>query len=217
MKHFSHYSDVHGDSGRVVAIGNFAGVHRGHQILLNTVRRIGQAQRLSPAVLTFEPHPVRILAPHIGVQRITSADERLALLAFYGIDATLAQTFDQSFAQLSPRAFVKKVLVDGLNARHVVVGYDFGFGAARSGTTETLINLGKEFGFTTEVISAQADDDGTVISSSRIRKLIALGHMVESAPITRRPFHVKGTVVRGDQRGRTIGFPTAKCDLGTRY
>ena len=199
--------------GGAVALGNFDGVHRGHQMLL--ARAAEQARTLgAPLVaLTFEPHPRRFFVPDTGPFRLTLAPAKLRLLAQYGVQAVLAQRFDAAFAALSPDAFIDDVLLKGLGARHVVCGYDFTFGARRGGNVERLREQGKAKGFGVTVLDPVMRE-GEIYSSTRIREALRAGWASEAAELLGHPWEIEGTVELGDQRGRTIGFPTANVALG---
>ena len=163
----------------------------------------------APAVLTFDPHPVRVLAPALAPPLICEAADKVHLLERLGVHTLLNQRFDRAFAAQSPEAFVRAVLVQGLGARHVIVGYDFTFGARRAGTTDQLHALGKQLGFSVEVVTAQSVGDGLVASSSKVREFVMQGRMDGAALVLGRDYHVNGVVGRGAQRGRQLGFPTA--------
>lgn len=195
-------------SGPAVAIGNFDGVHRGHQELLG--RAVAAARRLGgdAVCFTFEPHPARVLAPQLAPQLITSRDRKLELVEAAGIDVAVLEPFTRELASLSPDAFLRDIMVEVLGARHIVVGYDFTYGRKRSGSTEMLRAFGDQHGFTTEVVAA-VEVDGIVASSTKVRNFISAGNMAGARLLLGRDFDVDGTVVRGDARGRQIGFPTA--------
>ena len=210
MRRYPDFTAVSGlPGGAAVTIGNFDGVHLGHQALLRRVGDFAATQGLASVVLTFEPHPVRVLAPALAPPLITRLDEKLRLLAAHGVEAAVVQPFDRDFAALSPTAFVERVLVDALGVRALVVGHDFTYGARRGGTTETLRAAGEQHGFTVEVVSAQAVGSGLVASSSKVREFVLEGRMDGAALVLGRPFSLVGTVVAGAQRGRLLGFPTA--------
>ncbi|MCB9543575.1 MAG: bifunctional riboflavin kinase/FAD synthetase [Myxococcales bacterium] len=209
MLRFSHHEEVAGVAATAVAIGNFDGVHLGHLALLDEARRRARASGAAPAVLTFDPHPVRLLAPTKAPPLITTPADKEALLAAAGVEVLLAQRFDRTFAALSPVEFAERVLVAGLRARAVVVGYDFCFGAKRAGDTETLRALGERLGFAVAVIAPQTGGGDEVASSSRVREHVAAGEMEAAAAVLGRPFHVSGPVVHGFRRGHDLGFPTA--------
>ena len=210
MRVFGEYQGVEGlPDGSVVTIGNFDGVHRGHQALVRRVLHFAAQSACAPAVLTFDPHPVRVLAPDLAPPLICEAVDKAHLLDRLGVHTMLSQRFDRDFAAQSPEAFVHAVLVDGLRARHVVVGYDFTFGARRAGTTALLSALGQELGFTVEVVEAQSVGDGLVASSSKVREFVLQGRMDGASLVLGRDYHVNGVVEHGAQRGRGLGFPTA--------
>ena len=189
----------------VVAIGNFDGVHRGHAFLFDETRRQAQAGGGESAVLTFDPHPARVLAPALAPPLITTLDRKLELIAQAGVDVAVVEPFDRAFAARSPADFIDEVLVRGLGAAHVVVGYDFTFGQRRAGTVETLRADGR-FGVT---VVPPVTVAGIVCSSTKVREFVAEGRVDGAALLLGRPHEVEGEVVRGDGRGRTIGIPTA--------
>ncbi|MDI9349813.1 MAG: bifunctional riboflavin kinase/FAD synthetase [Candidatus Symbiobacter sp.] len=199
----------------VVAVGNFDGVHLGHQALLN--RCYAQAvRRACPAlILTFEPHPREILSrpPFPAGEpaenfRLTNFAQKCGILAELKFDAVVALEFDLSLAAWSPTQFCQKVFAEGLEPELVVVGSDFCFGAKRAGTPEFLQAMGTKFGFDVEVVSKLNDGDEP-ISSTQIRTLIAAGQVAAVRQKLGRAWAMQGVVTRGDQRGRTLGFPTA--------
>jgi riboflavin kinase/FMN adenylyltransferase len=187
----------------VVAIGNFDGVHRGHTHLFEETRRLAGSD--DAAVLTFEPHPAKVLAPSYAPPLITSLARKLELIAESKIDAVVVQPFDLAFAAHSPEDFIENTLVRGLGARGVVVGWDFTFGAHRAGTVDMLKADGR-FGVTAV---PPVSVDGLVCSSTKVREFVVEGRVDGARLILGRPHEVEGLVVRGDGRGRTIGVPTA--------
>jgi riboflavin kinase/FMN adenylyltransferase len=199
--------------GGVVALGNFDGVHRGHQVLLARAAALAQAGGLPVMALTFEPHPRAFFVPDTGPFRLTLPPAKTRLLAEHGMGAVLAQRFDAAFAAVTAEAFVRDVLVGGLAARHVVCGYDFTFGARRGGNVESLREFGASLGFGIEVLDPVMRE-GEIYSSTGIREALRLGMVEEAAELLGRPWEIEGVVERGDQRGRTIGFPTANVALG---
>lgn len=199
--------------GGVVALGNFDGVHRGHQALLAQAQKPAGALGAPLLALTFEPHPRGFFVPDTGPFRLTLAPAKTRLLAEHGVQAVLAQHFDAAFAALPAEAFVGDVLLRGLGARHVVCGYDFTFGARRSGNVERLRAEGKARGFGVTVLDPVMRE-GEIYSSTRIREALRAGMVSEAAQLLGHPWEIEGTVELGDQRGRTIGFPTANVDLG---
>lgn len=209
METFRHYSEVAHFGDTVAAIGNFDGVHRGHQALLGTARTAARNLGVSTAVLTFDPHPTQIINPRRTIHPLTSIEDRLSLLNAYGTDVALAQHFDQAFAALSPDEFVELVLIRALRAKAVVVGYNFGFGARRAGTVDDLRRIGEAAGFSVYIVQSVNDAQGESISSSRIRRAVSSGNLQFTQAHLGRPHFSTGVVVPGAQRGRTLGFPTA--------
>jgi len=197
----------------VVTLGNFDGVHKGHQAVLATVVREAHGQD-SPGSLgahavavTFEPHPVAVLHPERAPQIITSPDQRLDLLSATGLDAVLVMEFTREFALWSPERFVVEVFVKALGASLVVVGEDTRFGVRNSGDVRTLRRLGAKHGF--EVLALTDIGEGGRWSSSRVRTLVSVGDVAGATEILGRPHRVAGEVVHGDHRGRELGYPTA--------
>jgi riboflavin kinase/FMN adenylyltransferase len=199
--------------GGAVALGNFDGVHRGHQTLLGRTGEHAKALGAPLVALTFEPHPRRFFVPDTGPFRLTLPPAKVRLLAQYGVQAVLAQRFDTAFAALSADAFIDEVLLKGLGARHVVCGYDFTFGARRSGNVEMLREQGKAKGLGVTVLDPVMHE-GEIYSSTRIREALRAGWASEAAELLGHPWEIEGPVELGDQRGRTIGFPTANVALG---
>jgi riboflavin kinase/FMN adenylyltransferase len=192
----------------VVAIGNFDGVHRGHAFIFQQAHERARSLDGEAVVLTFDPHPARVLAPTFAPPLITTLARKLELIAQAGIDVTVVEPFDRALAAHSAEAFVQEVLVDGLGARHIVVGYDFTFGHKRSGTVQLLGELGARHGFGVTVVPA-VTVDGMVCSSTKVREFVLEGRVDGARLLLGRDPEVEGEVVRGAGRGRTIGVPTA--------
>lgn len=201
------------DLGGAVAIGNFDGVHMGHQALLRLARTRADRLKKPLLALTFEPHPRRFFMPEAPPFRLDALERKAELLGEAGVDVVLALPFDAALAALSPEAFVSDVLRGQLKAAHVVVGYDFTFGQARAGGTDLLKSLGAKQGFGVDVVAAVGEVD-VVYSSTRVRQHLEMGEPEKAAHILGRPWEVQGAVLHGDKRGRTIGFPTANVDMG---
>jgi riboflavin kinase/FMN adenylyltransferase len=197
--------------GAVLALGNFDGVHRGHQALLDAARAEAARRTSAYGILTFEPHPASYFRPQEPVFRLTPHPLKQRLLAAYGVDLMAVCAFDDTLSSLSPEDFVARHLVERLGVSHVVTGYDFHFGKGRKGTPETLARLGEQFGFgVTCVDQVTEEGDGKApFSSTSIRSAIRRGHMRSAAQELGYRWMVMGEVVHGDKRGRTIGFPTA--------
>ncbi len=198
--------------GGVLAIGNFDGVHRGHQALI--AGAIGEGKRLgAPAgAIVFEPHPREFFQPDKPHFRLTPLTRKLALLEGLGLDVAVVMRFDAGLAGLTAEAFIERVLVQGLGVRHVVVGYDFRFGKGRTGDPETLRQAGVANGFGVTVV-AQVAEAGEVFSSSAIRAELAQGDVHGAAEMLGHWWRVVGTVVGGAKRGTGLGYPTANLVL----
>jgi len=198
--------------GTVITVGTFDGMHRGHWLVLEALRRrAGQAGM--PAVLvTFHPHPLQIVRPEHAPPLLTTPLEKKEILAESGLDYAVFLTFTPTLSRYEPERFVREILVDRLRVKELVIGYDHGFGRGRSGGVGTLRRLGGELGFEVQVVEpVSAAED--VISSTSIRKAIGAGAMEEAAAGLGRPYSIRGVVVRGDGRGRTLGFPTANLEV----
>lgn len=195
----------------VITIGAYDGVHRGHRAVIAQVRDLARSLDCQSVVVTFDRHPASVVRPESAPKLLTDADQKLELLAETGVDVTCVVTFDEAKAQMSPSEFARSVLSDGLNTKVIVVGEDFHFGHRRQGNVDTLRELGVELGFRVEPIRLIERPDGVnePVSSTAIRRALAGGQVEVAANLLGRPYEVRGEVVRGDQRGRTIGFPTA--------
>ncbi len=191
-----------------LAIGNFDGVHVGHARLLTEARARAARRGGRSAVLTFTPHPARVLAPDKAPPLILSVKRRLDLIAGLGIEVAVIEPFTRELAAVEADAFVRDMLVATLGARDVVVGYDFSFGRGRTGDARRLGELGTALGIDVAVIPP-VTVDGRPCSSTEIRKLVRAGQTGEAAALLGRPYEIQGQVVRGAGRGRGLGFPTA--------
>ncbi|HUP84293.1 MAG TPA: bifunctional riboflavin kinase/FAD synthetase [Acidimicrobiales bacterium] len=196
--------------GAVVTIGVYDGVHLGHRALIGRVRAMANELGASSAVVTFDRHPATVVRPDSAPLLLTDLAQRIELLAETGVDYTLVIRFDRERANESAEEFVREILVGCLGARAVVVGHDFHFGRDRGGSVPMLQEMGAELGFDVLGINLVADDaDREVVSSTRIRALLADGDVAGAAVLLGRPHEVRGTVHHGDERGRDLGFPTA--------
>ena len=196
----------------VLTIGNFDGLHRGHQALLE--RLTAQARRLAlpAAVLTFEPHPREFFAPEQAPARLTSLREKLSLLERCGIDRVYVCRFDATLASLSATDFIERILVRGLSVRHLIIGDDFRFGSGRSGDFAMLASAGARHHFPVEAMGT-VDWEGERVSSSAVRNALEAGDIDHAARLLGRPYCIAGRVVAGQQIGRQLGFPTANVQL----
>ena len=200
----------------VLTLGNFDGVHRGHQAIVQ--RALATAAPIGGQVVavTFHPHPMAVLAPDRAPASLQSLHDRLALLRAQGVPVVVVQRFTAAFAQLDPEAFVHEFLGQRLELRHVVVGYDVNFGRNRAGSAETLRVLGAAAGFAVDVVGAVQTEDGLVVSSSSVRRALLAGEVDIVTKLLGRHHLLRGRVVAGDRRGRTLGFPTANLHLPPR-
>ena len=190
-----------------VAIGNFDGIHKGHQALLRKAVEGSKAQGLTPVVLTFYPHPVEVLNPQKKLEQLTTTSERLVLMESLGIQFVCVAQFDQKLKELSPEDFFERYLIRGLKAKSVYVGYNFRFGKERSGDIHLLKRLCDKNGLTLTVLEAVSD--GSKVSSSLIREKISQGEIEKATQLLGRPYSISGMVKPGDGRGQQLGFPTA--------
>lgn len=196
-----------------LALGNFDGVHRGHQAVIGRALAHARAYGMPALVATFDPHPSRHFRPGTPPFALTSLDQKLRLFEGLGMDAAVVIPFDHDLASQTPAEFADQWLVRRLGVRHVVTGSDFTFGRGRSGDAAVLVELGRSRGFSAEAL-APVGDGGEIISSTRIRSALAAGAPDEAARLLGRPFTIEGVVIPGDQRGRAIGVPTANLELG---
>jgi riboflavin kinase / FMN adenylyltransferase len=200
--------------GSVVAIGNFDGLHRGHQMLLAAARAEADARRTKWGLVTFEPHPRTFFRPSEPIFPLTPLPLKARLAAALGADFVVALAFNGRLAAMTADDFVSQVLKKDLGITHVVMGYDFHFGHGRKGSPQTMQRLGNELGFGTMVVDQVTDDSGIApFSSSSIRDALRHGHVREAALELGYWWMIEGEVVKGDQRGRAIGFPTVNIVL----
>jgi riboflavin kinase/FMN adenylyltransferase len=192
----------------IITIGNFDGVHLGHQAIFRTLVQRAREIGGTSVVLTFDPHPLKVLAPQYCPPLITSTAKKLSLLAACNLDIVLCLPFTQELADLTPTAFVQSVLVGTIGIREIYVGYNFAFGKGREGTIALLQALGGQQGFRVHTVTPIAVE-GRVVSSSGIRQWIQQGSVHEAARLLGRPYSLSGTIVEGFQKGRELGFPTA--------
>lgn len=199
--------------GGVVALGNFDGLHAGHQAVVGRALSLARARGVPALVASFNPHPARLFKPDLPPFRLTDAAQWQALVAAIGVDAAILIPFDRALAGLSAADFVAEWLVARLGVSGVVTGGDFTFGRGREGDVQRLAALGAENGFSADVVPAVEDSAGT-ISSSRVRAALMAADPASAAALLTRPFTVRGTVQHGAKLGRQLGFPTANMVLG---
>jgi riboflavin kinase/FMN adenylyltransferase len=193
----------------VLTIGNFDGVHKGHLALFDKVKERAKAIAGQSVVMTFEPHPLKIMRPANGPQLITHTGQKLELIEKAGIDVIVCVSFDREFAAIPARDFVNSILVKKIGIKEIVVGYDYTFGHNREGDINLLREIGNDFGFVVHLVGP-IEIDHTLVSSTSIRRLVQEGRLEEARVLLGRDFEVQGTVVKGRNRGgRLLGFPTA--------
>ena len=205
-----------GTGGRsVLTIGAYDGVHLGHQAVIREVRRQAAELGARSVVVTFDRHPASVVRPESAPKLLTDLDQKLELLAATGVDATVLVHFDDAQAAESPQSFVERVLVGCLAAQRIVVGEDFHFGQGRSGNVALLREVGVRHDFDVEPLDLIERTDGIAepLSSTGIRRAMAGGQVELAAAMLGRPFQARGSVVKGDQRGRLLGFPTANVEV----
>jgi riboflavin kinase/FMN adenylyltransferase len=213
--HYLHYPHLTMDrpfGPTVIAIGNFDGVHRGHRCVIDTAKKLAGELGADAMVFTFVEHPRSVLRPDSPVPLLTPWPEKQERLADAGVEGCVAAHVPPDLAQLSPEEFVTRILLGQLNAKAVVTGFNFRFGHRQAGSPELLQALGAEHGFGVEIVRPY-EEDGDVVSSSRLRELVATGSIAPANEMLGYDYTLTGTVVHGDKRGRTIGFPTANLEV----
>ena len=193
-------------AGSALAIGNFDGVHKGHQALLGTA--VSQAREAPAAALTFEPHPGKVLGPRVAPRLLTTLERKLELIEDCGVELCIVQPFNLDFAAIAADDFVDRLLLGTLGVRTVVVGEDFSFGKGRRGRVDQLRSLLARGGAELSIVP-KVELEGLAVSSTRIRELVLEGRVEAAARLLGRPFDLEGQVVAGEGRGKTLGFPTA--------
>ncbi len=214
MRVIRHIADLHPEpKGSVVALGNFDGVHLGHQAVISEAGR--QARKIGAdfTVMTFEPHPRLLFQPDLPPFRLTPFRVKIRLIEELGADTSLMQHFDAAFAAHTAEQFVTDLLVGHLGVKGVVVGHDYVFGQKRKGNPDFLRSMGEKLGFAVTVVKAAATEEGEIYSSTRVRQHLTEGRPRDAARLLGRPWEIEGRVEHGDKRGRTIGFPTANLGL----
>jgi riboflavin kinase/FMN adenylyltransferase len=202
-----------GDRGAAVAMGNFDGVHRGHQQVIALAAKAAGELGAPLGVITLEPHPRLFHRPDEPLFRLMKPDQQARALEALGVDILYVLPYDRPFAQMSDREFATRVLHDGLGVAHVAVGFDNSFGKDRTGTPQSMQQYGRELGFGVSVAEPVADESGEKFSSTEVREALRDGRPEVAAAVLGRPFAIEGAVQRGRQLGRQLGFPTANVPL----
>jgi riboflavin kinase/FMN adenylyltransferase len=202
----------------VVTIGAYDGVHKGHRAVIAHVQAEAKRLDCQGVVVTFDRHPASVVRPESAPKLLTDNDQKIELLAGTGIDATFIVHFDEASSKEDPAAFAKRVLVEALGAKLIVVGEDFHFGYKRGGNVALMRELGKQYDFEVVPMPLVPRPDGVAepVSSTAIRRALAGGQVEVARQLLGRPFSVRGVVVNGDKRGRTIGFPTANTEVSNQ-
>jgi riboflavin kinase / FMN adenylyltransferase len=198
----------------VVTVGTFDGVHRGHWEVLRALSAAARERSALSVLVTFDPHPLRIVRPEAAPPLLSTPAEKMEILAQADIDRVAFLRFTKELAAYPPEQFVEEILIGRFHMEHLVIGYDHGFGRGRSGDVDTLKQIGAQMGFGVDVV-APVDDGAEPVSSSRIRHALQEGDVAAAARGLGRPYSVTGTVVRGEGAGRKLGFPTANLDVGS--
>ncbi len=194
----------------VLTIGNFDGVHLGHRALFNLVKELAAKNSGTSMVLTFEPHPLRVLTTEKNPPLITLYEQKMDLIQAQGIDVVICLDFTLEFAAIEPEDFVRDILVDRMGVKEIVIGYDYRFGRKGRGNRDMLIELGRQYGFEVYTLPPQPGADGTVVSSTLVRQVVSAGEVEKAPALLGRPYRITGRVVKGRNRGaRLLGFPTA--------
>lgn len=196
------------DRGASVAIGNFDGVHLGHQSVINLARQHADTLSCPLGIVTFEPHPRQYFAPKAPPFRLMSAESRAHRLEKLGVERLYELNFNATLSALTAEEFAREVIVEGFGLKHVVIGADFNFGKDRAGNAKMLAEMGRDMGFGVTIAPLVADDQGE-FSSTNIRNALSAGHPKDAARMLGHWHRIDGRVIGGDQRGRDLGFPTA--------
>jgi riboflavin kinase/FMN adenylyltransferase len=217
MKIYSHIDEFKQIKNAVLTIGTFDGVHIGHQKIISRLKEVAHQKGGETVILTFFPHPRMILHPDdLNIKLITTMDEKAELLENLGIDHLIITPFTRDFSNLNPQKYIEDILVEKIGTSHIIIGYDHRFGKDRSGGLEELQNHAIEFGYDVEEIPEQ-DIDDVAISSTKIRNALLSGDVKTAENFLGYPFHLSGKIIKGDQIGRTIGFPTANLFVEESY
>lgn len=199
----------------VIVIGNFDGVHKGHQTLIKAAREQADALGLPLGILSFDPHPRRFFAPDAAPFQLSSLEQRRRLFEHYGVDFLVIEQFDTAYSRMSAADFVTDILLVKCRTRHCFVGYNFHFGQDRSGTPDDLVDFGAQYGFGVTILDKVGSDTaGATYSSSAIRDLLRAGDFDNAAQMLGWQWEIDGPVIEGDKRGRSLGYPTANQAMG---
>lgn len=216
LRIFNSINDFSSPKKTIVTLGTFDGVHIGHHAILKKICNTAKKENLESVILTFFPHPRKIVSDNFDIKLLNTISEKSELLEALGVQNFIIHPFDKTFSELSPREFVSQVLVEKLNVQKIIIGHDHKFGKNRAADFNDLILFGKEFGFEVEEISAQQINEVSV-SSTKIRNALLDGAISLANEYLGYPYVLTGKVVKGNQLGRTIGFPTANVQISEDY
>lgn len=216
MKIYNSINEFKTSKKTIVTLGTFDGVHIGHNAILDKICNTATKENLESVILTFFPHPRLIVSDNYDIKLLNTIDEKSILLEKKGIQNFIIHPFDKTFSELSPREFVTQVLVEKLNIQKIIIGHDHKFGKNRAADFNDLTNFGKEFGFEVEEISAQQINE-VAVSSTKIRNSLLEGNIPLANEYLGYPYILTGNVIKGNQLGRTIGFPTANIEIPEDY
>ena len=216
MKIYHSINEFTSTKKTIVTLGTFDGVHIGHNAILDKICKAAQQENLESVILTFFPHPRLVVSNNYDIKLLNTIEEKSILLDKKGIQNFIIHPFDKVFSELTPREFVTQVLVEKLNIQKIIIGHDHKFGKNRAADFNDLINFGKEFGFEVEEISAQQINEVSV-SSTKIRNSLLEGNISLANEYLGYPYVLSGSIVKGNQLGRTIGFPTANIEIPEDY
>ncbi|MEA1849402.1 bifunctional riboflavin kinase/FAD synthetase [Chryseobacterium sp. MHB01] len=211
MKVFRNFNDYTSQKPLALSLGMFDGVHLGHKSIIDELIKVGTENHLETAILTFWPHPRFVFNPNEDLKLLNTLDEKKFLMEKYGIDTLFLKEFDEEFRNLTGEEFVRKILVDKLNIKYLIIGYDHSFGKNKSGNFELLQKLSKELDFEVEQMEAINIHENN-ISSTKVRNALLSGNIIEANEMLGYSYSVSGTVVHGKKIGRTIGYPTANIE-----
>jgi len=214
MKLYHNLERLQLDRPSIFTVGTFDGVHKGHQLIIKELTQRAQSESLLSGILTFEPHPQHVLNSKHGkkLKILTTIEEKLNRIARFNLDAVVIVPFTKEFAELNPESYIRDIIVKKLHVHQLVVGYDHSFGKDRFGNIDILANMGKKYGFKIEIIEPVLED-GTIVKSTQIRKLLQSGDVHRAAEFLGENFCITGKIIRGDGRGRKIGKPTANIQV----
>lgn len=216
MKIIGNFNSFTPHNYTVITIGTFDGVHLGHQKIIKKLQSVAKEKGLQSVILTFFPHPRMVLQKAVELKLLNTIEERQELLSHFGLDHLVIKKFTKEFSKLTPEQYVRDILVDELNAKHIIIGYDHRFGKNRQADIKDLIAFGKQFDFKVEEISVQ-DVEDVAVSSTKIRTALNMGDIKTANTFLGYDYFLTGTVIRGKQIGKQIGFPTANIEIKEDY